>query len=237
LYAVEEVMACAIARAIRDRERVGIGVNSPIPAAGVVLAQRSHAPRLRFRLPGLEGGVPFIGSKEFFDFAQRGELDVFFLSGVQIDMSGRINLHVLGDYERPRRRFPGAFGSAVLYPAVRRVILFRTEHTPRVFVPRVDFVTAAGSPDRVVTSRAVLGFDKPAGRLVLHSYHPGQSVESVRAATGFELPSPAGVGETPAPTADELRVLRDDVYPLLAGVYPRFVEHMRSAAATNSAAP
>jgi len=83
----------------------------------------------------------------------------------------------------------------------------------------------------------VLGFDKPASRLVLHSYHPGQSVESVRAATGFELPSPAGVGETPAPTADELRVLRDDVYPLLAGVYPRFVEHMRSAAATNSAAP
>jgi len=230
-------MACAIARAIRDRERVGIGVNSPIPAAGVVLAQRSHAPRLRFRLPGLEGGVPFIGSKEFFDFAQRGELDVFFLSGVQIDMSGRINLHVLGDYERPRRRFPGAFGSAVLYPAVRRVILFRTEHTPRVFVPRVDFVTAAGSPDRVVTSRAVLGFDKPAGRLVLHSYHPGQSVESVRAATGFELPSRADVVETPAPTADELRVLREEVYPLLAGVYPSFVKQMRSAAASDKAAP
>lgn len=230
-------MACAIARVIHDRERVGIGVNSPVPAAGVLLAQRSHAPRLRFRLPGLEGGVPFVGSKEFFDFAQRGELDVFFLSGVQIDMNGRINLHVLGDYERPRRRFPGAFGSAVLYPAVRRVILFRTEHTPRVFVPRVDFVTAAGSPDRVVTSRAVLGFDKPAGRLVLQSYHPGQSVESVRAGTGFELPSPAGVGQTPAPTAAELRVLRDDVYPLLAGVYPRFVEQMRSAAATDSAAP
>ena len=230
-------MACAIARAIHDRERVGIGVNSPIPAAGVLLAQRGHAPGLRFRLPGLEGGVPFVGSKEFFDFAQRGELDVFFLSGVQIDMSGRINLHVLGDYERPRRRFPGAFGSAVLYPAVRRVILFRTEHSPRVFVPRVDFVTAAGTPYRVVTSRAVLGFDNLARRLVLHSYHPGESVESVRAATGFELPDAVDVGETPAPTADELRLLRDDVYPLLERVYPRFVDQMRSAAVTDRAPP
>lgn len=227
-------MACAIARAIHDGERVGIGVNSPIPAAGVLLAQRHHAPRLRFRLPGLSGGVPFVGSKEFFDFAQRGQLDVFFLSGVQIDRSGCINLHVLGDYKRPRRRFPGAFGSAVLYSVVGRVILFRTEHTPRVFVPRVDFVTASGSPDRVVTSRAVLGFDRTAGRLILDSYHPGQSVESVRCATGFELPGRADVGETPAPTPEELRVLRDAVYPLLAGVYPGFVDRMRAAVVTDN---
>lgn len=175
-----------------------------------------------------------MGSKEFFDFAQRGQLDVFFLSGVQIDRSGCINLHVLGDYKRPRRRFPGAFGSAVLYSVVGRVILFRTEHTPRVFVPRVDFVTASGSPDRVVTSRAVLGFDRTAGRLILDSYHPGQSVESVRGATGFELPGRADVGETPAPTPEELRVLRDAVYPLLAGVYPGFVDRMRAAVVTDN---
>ncbi len=223
-------MACAIARALADGERVGVGVNSPIPAAGVLLAQRTHAPLLRFRLPGVDGAVPFVGSKEFFDFAQRGRLDVFFLSGVQIDMRGRINLQVLGGYERPRRRFPGAFGSAVLYPVVPRVILFRTEHTPRVFVPQVDFVTAAGSPDRVVTPLAVLGFDRDAGRLVLDSYHPGQSVDSVRAATGFELPSAPALRPTPEPTADELSVLRSEVWPLLAGVYPAFVDRMRSAA-------
>ncbi len=216
-------MACAISRAIRDGDRVGIGVNSPIPAAGVLLARRTHAPRVRFRLPGVEGAVPFLGSKEFFDFAQRGELDVFFLSGVQIDMRGRINLHVLGEYDRPRRRFPGAFGSAVLYPVVPRVILFRTEHSPRVFVPSVDFVTASGTPDRVVTPMAVLGFDRLAGRLVLDSYHPGQSIEGVRAATGFDLPLAAGVGETPPPSAEEMRVLREEVYPRLAAVYPAFV--------------
>ena len=219
-------MACVIARAIADGERVGVGVNSPIPAAGVLLAQRTHAPGLRFRLPGVEGSVPFVGSKEFFDYAQRGRLDLFFLSGVQIDARARINMHVLGDYERPRRRFPGAFGSAVLYPVVRRVILFRTEHSPRVFVPRVDFVTAAGRPERVVTPRAVLGYDGAAERLVLDSYHPGESVESVRAATGFELPVTDGAGETAPPTPAELRVLREEVYPLLAPVYPAFVRRV-----------
>jgi len=219
-------MACAIARALRDGERVGIGVNSPVPAAGVLLAQRTHAPNLVFRLPGVDGAVPFGGSKEFFDYAQRGRLDVFFLSGVQIDRRGRINLHVLGDYRRPRRRFPGAFGSAVLYPVVPRVILFRTEHSPRVFVPEVDFVTASGAPDRVVTPLAVLGFDREAGSLVLDSYHPGQSLRSVRAATGFELEAAPGVHETPAPSPEELRVLRDEVLPRLRPVYPAFVRNL-----------
>ncbi|TMC13305.1 MAG: CoA synthetase [Chloroflexi bacterium] len=221
-------MACAIARALKDGEYVGVGVNSPIPAAAVLLARRTHAPALRFRLPGIEGAEPFIGSREFFDFAQRGRLDVFFLSGVQIDARGRINLHVLGDYERPERRFAGAFGSAVLYPIVPRVILFRTEHSPRVFVPEVDFVTAAGTPDRVVTSLAVLGFDRAAGRLVLDSYHPGQSVESVRAATGFDLAARPMVRETSPPSVEHLRVLREEVYPLLAAVYPAFVARMLS---------
>jgi glutaconate CoA-transferase, subunit B len=226
LFRTEELMACAIARALRDGERVGVGVNSPLPAAAVLLAKRTHAPTLRFRLPGVEGAEPFLGSKEFFDFAQRGRLDVFFLSGVQIDARGRINLHVLGEYERPERRFPGAFGSAVLYPIVPRVILFRLEHSPRVFVPEVDFVSAAGTPDRVVTSLAVLGFDREAGSLMLDSYHPGQSIDSVRAATGFELPARPMVRETPPPTAEQLRVLREEVYPLLAGTYPAFVASM-----------
>lgn len=224
-------MACAIARALRDGERVGVGVNSPVPAAGVLLARHTHAPGLRFWLRGVPGAEPFLGSREFFDFAQRGKLDVFFLSGVQIDSRGRVNLHVLGDYERPRRRFPGAFGSAVLYPLVPRVILFRAEHSPRVFVPELDFVTAAGTPDRVVTSLAVLGFDRAAGRLVLDSYHPGQSIESVRVATGFELPARPVVRETSPPSAEELRVLREVVYPLLARVYPAFVADMRGTSA------
>ena len=210
-------MTAVIARDVRDGESVGIGVNSPIPAAGVLLARRSHAPRVRIRLRGVVDGVPFIGSKEFFDFAQRGRLDLFFLSGIQIDPLGRINMH-----EVAGRRFPGAFGSAVLYPLVKRVILFRTEHSRRVFVPRLDFVTAAGRPHLVVTPRAVLAPD-PSGRLELVSWHPGESVESVRAATGFELAVRAGAGETAPPSEEDLRVLRGPVYAEMAEGFPDYV--------------
>jgi glutaconate CoA-transferase subunit B len=133
---------------------------------------------------------------------------------------------VLGDYERPSRRFPGAFGSAVLYPVVPRVILFRTEHSPRVFVRRVDFVSASGSPDRVITPLAVLGYDRRTRRLELDSYHPGQSIERVQAATGFQLPVRPTVHQTRPPTLTELAVLREQVYPALADVYPRFVQRL-----------
>jgi len=81
-------MAVVIAREVRDGESVGVGVNSPIPAAGALLARHLHAPRAALRLRGVDDAVPFVGSKEFFDFAQRGRLDLFFLSGIQIDARG-----------------------------------------------------------------------------------------------------------------------------------------------------
>ena len=130
---------------------MGIGVNSPIARAGVLAARRTHAPNIKLRDLDTEDAELFIGSKEFFDFAQRGKLDVFFFSGEQIDAAGNLNLHVLGDYEHPRRRFPGAFGSAVLYQVTRRVILFRTEHSPRTLVEKVDFISACGTPELLVT--------------------------------------------------------------------------------------
>lgn len=215
-------MAAVISRRLRDGERVGVGVNSPIPTAGVLLARATHAPHLQLRLPTSDEGEAFLGSKEFFDMAQRGKIDVFFLSGVQIDRRARINMHVLGDYDRPRRRFAGAFGSAVLYPIIPRVILFRTEHSPRTLVEAVDFVTAAGTPDCLVTPKAVMAFRE--GELELASFSPGESVESVRAATGWKLRAVAGAGPTPAPTAAELAALRGPVRACLAEVYPHYVE-------------
>lgn len=210
-------MAAVIAREVRDGETVGIGVNSPIPAAGVLLARRLHAPRVSIRLRGLEDGVAFIGSKEFFDLAQRGKLDLFFLSGIQIDPAGRINLHRAGG-----RRFPGAYGSAVLYPLVKRVILFRTEHSPRVFVPRLDFVSASGRPHLVVTPKAVLAPGED-GLLELVSWHPGETAATVAAATGFDLRVRPGAAETPRPTDVELRVLREAVYPEMEEGFPEYV--------------
>ncbi|MDQ6691888.1 MAG: CoA synthetase [Candidatus Dormibacteraeota bacterium] len=217
-------MAVVIAREVLDAENVGIGVNSPIPAAGVLLARRTHAPRVQVRLRGIADGVPFIGSKEFFDLAQRGRLDLFFLSGIQIDRIGRINMHEVGG-----RRFPGAFGSAVLYPLVRRVILFRTEHSPRVFVPEVQFATAAGRPHLVVTSRAVLAPD-PSGVLELVSWHPWESADSVRSATGWDLAVRPGATATPEPTEDQLALLRGPVYSEMEAGFPEFVAGRRAQA-------
>ncbi len=93
------------------------------------------------------------GSSELHFMAQRGELDLFFLSGMQIDRHGNFNLHVIGDYTSPSVRMAGAYGSAMLYYMAHRVILFRPDHTSRTFVERVDFVTAPGVTPSVCIAR------------------------------------------------------------------------------------
>lgn len=222
-------MAVLIARQVREGETVGTGVNSPIPAAAVLLARHLHAPGSRLRMPGAEAAEPFHGSKEFFDMAQRGGVDLFFLSGIQVDRRGNINLHVIGDYERPERRFAGAFGSAVLYYVVPRVIVFRVEHSPRTLVEKVDFVTAAGGagrPDRLITSRATL-VSGAGGELELAEYAPGETTDSVRASTGWDLRVRPDAAASRAPTEAELELLRGPVLDELEPVYPGYVARRR----------
>jgi glutaconate CoA-transferase subunit B len=238
-YSVEELMAVAIAREVRDGETVATGANSPIPAAGCLLAQHSHAPAARAIILGSTSYYPFTSGKEFFDFAQRGRLDLFFLGGIQIDARANINLHVLGPYAHPKRRFPGAFGSGVLYYVAGRVILFRAEHSRRVFVPQVDFVTAPGAtpempqrrggPSKVVTPLAVLAFNPAQQRLELESLSPGASFSAVQARTGFDLHAPDPAPVTPPPTVEELELLRGPVREVLRGIYPGFVAHCEAA--------
>ena len=87
------------------------------------------------------------GGKEIFDIAGQGRMDAFFLSGAQIDGKANVNLVAVGDYNQPKARFPGSFGSGYLYFVVPRVILFRLEHTPRTLVKEVDFISAPGFSD------------------------------------------------------------------------------------------
>jgi len=174
----EELMAVTISREVRDSETVGVGAVSPIPAAGCILAEQLHASHITLIILDSDEYYPFpAGSSELHFLAQRGELDLFFLSGMQIDRRGNFNLHVIGDYNRPTVRMAGAYGSAMLYYMAHRVILFRDQHTKRVFVERVDFVTGAGitpesvyregGPALVVTPKAVFGWDKAAGEWTL----------------------------------------------------------------------
>jgi glutaconate CoA-transferase subunit B len=232
-YKTEELLAGTIAGLIGDVRHVAVGNASPILAAAALLArERGQGRPYVSLLQSRKHNFFTDGGCELFDCAGQGRIDVFFLSGGQIGGDGSINLVGIGDHDKPKVRFPGSFGSGYLYYVVPKVILFRLEHSRRTLVPKVDFVSAPGtSPDNVyrkggpialVTNRCVFAFDKAKGRFRLDSVHPGHTVEEVRDETGFDFDIPARVGETPAPDADTLRLMRERVAPELAEVYPQF---------------
>jgi glutaconate CoA-transferase, subunit B len=240
----EELLADVICRLIGDARHVAVGAASPIPATAALLARERANNSLRpyVSLLGSHEHTFFTdGSRELFDCAGQGRIDVFFLSGGQIDGEGNINLVSVGDYQKPTARFPGSFGSAYLYYVVPRVILFRVEHSRRTLVPKVDFISApGGSPDNVarpggpialVTNRCLFQFDRVRRRFQLASVHPGHSVDEVIEHTGFSFDRPERVPFTPAPDPESLRLMRDVVAPMLAEVYPEFAKKVFGVAA------
>src|SRR2546421_30487 len=151
---------------------------------------------------GAGGVIP--GGPAYDRLAMRGGMDRMFLGAAQIDQHLRLNLTVIGDRDRPRVRLPGGGGAAVLAQVIPHVVVWRTRHTPEIFVPKVDFITAQGNVEAVVTPLGVLrALD---GRLVLDARFPGVSPEEIVARTGFPVlpPGPVRVFE---PTGDELRIL------------------------------
>jgi glutaconate CoA-transferase subunit B len=229
----EEFLANTIAGLIGDARHVAVGNASPIPAAAAVLARERGHGRPYVSLLGSRRRNFFTdGGRELFDCAGQGRIDVFFLSGAQIDGQGNINLVSVGDYAHPKARFPGSFGSGYLYYVVPKVILFRLEHTRRTLVEKVDFISAAGtSPDNVhrpggpcalITTRCLFAFDRGRRRFTLASVHPGHTVAEVVENTGFDFDWSADVPVTAAPSPEELRLLRTVVAPQLTEVYPRF---------------
>jgi glutaconate CoA-transferase subunit B len=234
----EELLADAIAGLIGDVRHVAVGNASPIPATAALLARERNG-----------NGRPYVsllqsrkhnfftdGARELFDCAGQGRIDVFFLSGGQIGGDGSVNLVSIGEYDHPKVRFPGSFGSAYLYYVVPKVILFRTEHSRRTLVPKVDFVSAPGGNDEnvfrpggpiaLITNRCLFSFDRAGKRFRLQSIHPGHTVEEVIEHTGFDFDRPANVPETPAPSPATLKLMREVVAPQLAEVYPQFAEQV-----------
>lgn len=227
----DQMIAC-LARMLRNGEVVFHGVASPIPMVAILLARKLHTPDLVYvSIAGgvdpkpaelrastvdplmLAGARSFVTLTELFDLAARGRLDVAFLSGVQIDGTGRTNMSVIGDFDRPKVRLPGGAGSAAIMPRAKRTILWRTKHDPRVFVERLDFVTAEGNVDRVVTPLCV--FQRVDGVLTVESIHAWASPEEIVQATGFQV---SVDGSTPVtrPVTDEERLAIREIDP--AGV-------------------
>jgi glutaconate CoA-transferase subunit B len=234
-------MTIAAARYLPDGAVCFVGIGLPSTAAN--LARRTHAPNLVLVYEsGTLGSKPerlplSIGDGELADTAdsvisvpevfnywlQPGRIDIGFLSGAQIDRFANINSTVIGSYESPKVRLPGAGGAPEIAASCGEVVVL-LRHSRRAFVERVDFVSSVGfgtgpgcrerwglrgrGPQVVVTDLAVLRPDSATCELTLTSLQPGATVDSVRDATGWDLAVADHVEAVPPPTADELAVLR-----------------------------
>ena len=248
-WTAAELMTINSARLLRDGDVVFVGVGLPNLACN--LARRTHAPNLYMiyeagvigarpnRLP-LSIGDPTLVSGAgavcsmydiFTLYLQRGNVDVGFLGGAQIDRFGNINATVIGEYDHPKVRLPGSGGSMEISAWANRCYII-TPHQKRRFPERVDFHTSAGflsgqgerqaagvrggGPQAVVTNLGILEPDE-SGELVLAALHPGASVEPARENTGWPLKLAAQVRVTQPPSEDELRILREELDP--GGIY------------------
>jgi glutaconate CoA-transferase subunit B len=230
-----ETMIVVISRLVKNGEMAATGTLSPIPAASLLLAKHTHAPDLVSMIYGDPEMRITDGLHEFFGLAHRGLLDLFFLSGIQIDRQGNINLSVIGDYEKPKVRLPGGAGTNMLSMMAKRIIIFTIVHNTRLFVPKVDFINARaadesipwrrGTLSYVVTPMARLKFDEQHKVIVLDATHPGHSVTDICANTGFDLGVEGrDIPEIDPITSDELSILRGDVVRKLRGIYPLFCD-------------
>jgi glutaconate CoA-transferase subunit B len=200
--------------------------------AGVIGAQPARLP-LSIGDPTLVSGALAVCSMYdiFAFYLQRGNVDVGFLGGAQIDRYGNINATVIGDYSHPKVRLPGSGGSMEIAAWANRCYII-TPHQKRRFPEKVDFRTSAGflsgraereaaslrggGPQAVVTNLGILEPDE-SGELVLTALHPGATVEQARENTGWELKVAADLRRTPPPSVEELHILREDLDP--QGIY------------------
>ena len=240
VYTTDEMMTVTASRRLSDNQVCFVGIGLPSEAAN--LARISHAPNVILVYEsGTIGTRPeilplSIGDSELAEHAelvvsvpeifsywlQGGWVDVGFLSAAQIDSYANLNSTVIGCYEDPEVRLPGAGGAPEIASAAKEVVVM-LRHSRRAFVPAVDFVTSIGfgkggegrngytgnGPSVVITDLGVLEPDPLTRELVLVSIHPGVSIDDVLQETGWDLKVSPELIITSPPTGEELRILRD----------------------------
>ena len=239
---LEEVQTVVAARRLRDARSVFIGVGRPSTAA--ILARMVHNPELVLVYEsGTVGAKPHrvplsIGDGELAQTADvvvsvpemfnywigAGRVHVAFLGAAQVDRFANLNSTVIGDYEHPKTRLPGAGGAPEIAASCEEVIVI-VPHARRTFVQKLDFRTTVGygegagsrerlgfrgkGPTAVITNLGVLAPDAQTKELVLTAIHPGVEVDAVRAETGWELRVSDELEHTEPPTDQELVALRE----------------------------
>jgi glutaconate CoA-transferase, subunit B len=241
-YSADELMTVAAARLLRDGAVCFVGIGLPSTAAN--LARLTHAPNVVLIYEsGTIGSKPdalplsigdgelattadtVVSTPEIFRYWLQGErIDVGFLGAAQLDRHANINTTVIGPYDRPKVRLPGA-GGAPEIAALAGEVLIVMKQSHRTFVDRLDFVTSAGhldggesrarlgcpgrGPTAVITDLCIMRPDPVSRELTVSEIHPGVAREQIVAATGWPLRFAEVVTETGVPTALELQTLRE----------------------------
>ena len=174
-------------------------------------------------------GISALGICDTMETAQRGFIDYGFLGGAQIDPYGNLNSVVIGDHDHPKARLPGSGGGNDVGSHCWQTIAIM-QHDARRFIPKVDFLTTPGylsgpgarekaglprgtGPMAVVSTLALMDYEPESYRMRLKALHPGVSVEQVKENTAFELIIPSQIGQNAPPSAEELRILRQEIDP------------------------
>ena len=237
----DEIMTVVAARELSNGVVCFVGIGKPSTAAN--LARRTHAPDIVLIYEsGTIGAKPTrpplsIGDGElattadvvvsvpeiFTYWLQAGRVDVGFLGAAQVDRFGNINTTVVGDYDSPTTRLPGAGGAPEISTSAGEVFIM-LNHSRRAFVETLDFVTSVGfatggnsrerlglpggGPSVIITDIGVLRPDPVTKEFTLTALHPGRTVEEAKAATGWDLKVAEDVSKTTPPSSEELRHLR-----------------------------
>jgi len=241
-------MIRAIVGLLEGVRRVAVGARSPLPAAAVLLARELRGGDMWVSLLGSRRHGPLPdGGRELFDLAAQGRIELFFLSGCQIDGAGNVNL--LGRFEGGRlvQRFAGNFGAPFMALAVPRLILFTHRHDRSTLVPRVDFISAPGrgpegcwrrgGPVALVTPRALFTYCREQGRFLLARLITARTAEEVAEHTGFAFATAPDLRPLSPPAKDELRLLAGPVADALCEVAPRFAQRLKALAGTRELVP
>ena len=236
----EELLISQLSDLLVNDKHVAVGAASPIPGAAALLAKEEAKlvnKRLRVTILHSNKYNNFTdGARELFDCAAQGRIDTFFLGGVQIDGQANINLVGTGSYPKIEKRFPGSFGSALMYFVVPQIILFREEHSPRTLVNQVDFVSAPGvsdeniyrpgGPKYLLTNRALFKFNKDLKKFSLLKLNQNQTIQDIKELTGFKFDISENISDMLDPDTSRLKILRDKIAPMVSEFYPKFTDRI-----------
>jgi glutaconate CoA-transferase, subunit B len=241
-YSSNELLASVAAKMLEDKKTVFVGTGLPMIAT--MLAQRTFAPGLLviFEAGGIGPQVPMlplsVGDSRTFhkavcassmhdvmSAASSGYIDYGFLGAAMIDPYGNINTTIVGDWEKPKVRFPGSGGANDIGSFCLKTILVMRQDKSK-FQNKIDFITTPGyldgpgarervglpklsGPVRVITQLGVYGFDDATKRIKLISMHPGVTVEQIKENSGMEIIIPEYVETSVEPTEEEIRILHE----------------------------